>query len=217
MKLIAYVSNLGRYTEGHPLIEPLPLPANVEQTQGCLRRIGVDGKRYEEIHITEYTSSIPSLPACLGEHENLDELNYLAGLLSALEPDELEKFTAAIRHGEYAGAVPDLINLAQNLDCYELLPQVKSYEDYGLYLVDDMRDFTLPQEARHYFDFAAYGECAAINDGGELTPQGYIYNNRSLFTTYYDGETIPSQYRIFVYPPTMKKHLKYHKEKPRVR
>jgi len=217
MELVVYVSSLGRYAEGRPLIEPLSLPATVEAAQSCLRHIGVDGKRYQEIHITEYTSSIPGLSACLSEHENLDELNYLAGLLLDMEPDELEKFTAAIRHGEYAGGAWELINLAQNLDCYELLPQVKSYLDYGLYLLDDMRDFTLPQEARHYFDFAEYGECAAINDGGELTPQGYIYHNGSPFTTYYDGKTIPEQYRIFIYPAPPRERKKHHTEKPRVR
>jgi hypothetical protein len=80
-----------------------------------LLRIGVDGVRYKGFFITEYKTGIPGLCKCLGEHENIDELNYLASLLDDLEEWETEKFTAAVSFGDY-NSVKDLINLAQNLD-----------------------------------------------------------------------------------------------------
>ena len=94
----------------------------------------------------------------------------------------------------------DLINLTYNLGCYDLLPTVKTDEDYGHYLVDTHRDFYLPKTARLYFNYESYGECTAINEGGCYTPQGYIFNNRTPFREIYDGQHIPRQYKVFQYP-----------------
>ena len=38
----------------------------------------------------------------------------------------IKKFEAAVALGEYAGSVKDLINLTQNLDCYDFYPDVKT-------------------------------------------------------------------------------------------
>ena len=199
-EITAYIANLGKYSAGTLTDAALTFPTTTEQVQAALRSIGVDGLRYEEIIITEYAAGVPGLAAALGEYAHLDELNYLAARLDALTPEEREVFAAAVRHGEYAGNLPDLINLTFNLDCYELLPEVKTYEDYGRLLVDTGREFTLAEKARYYFDFAQYGEETAINEGGELTPQGYIFNNRSPGRKVYDGRSVPQEYRVFRYP-----------------
>ncbi len=166
----------------------------------ALSTIGVDGLRYQEIIITECSATIPGLASCLGEYANLDELNYLACRLQGMNPEERTLFTAALCHGEYGGNLRDLINLTYNLNCYTLFPEVKDYEGYGRYLVDSRREFYLPAQARYYFDYAQYGEDTAINEGGELTKQGYIYNNRSPFRKVYDGQNIPKEYQVFRYP-----------------
>ena len=199
-EITAHIANLGKYSAGTLTDAVLTFPTTTEQVQAALRSIGVDGLRYEEIIITEYAASVPGLVAVLGEHAHLDELNYLAARLNALTPEEREVFAAAVRHGEYAGSMQDLINLTYNLDCYELYPEVKTYEDYGRLLVDTGREFTLSENARYYFDFAQYGEETAINEGGELTPQGYIFNNRSPSRKVYDGKNVPWQHRVFQYP-----------------
>ena len=84
------------------------------------------------------------------------------------------------------------------------LPEVTTYEEYGRYLAESQRDFQLPAQAAMYFDYASYGEDSAINEGGELTPQGYIYNNRSDFRDVYDGKNVPEEYRVFKYPMQMR-------------
>lgn len=199
-EITAHIANLGKYGAGTLTDAVLTFPTTTEQVQAALRSIGVDGLRYEETIITEYAARVPGLAAVLGEYAHLDELNYLATRLNALTPEEREVFTAAVRHGEYAGSMQDLINLTYNLDCYELYPEVKTYEDYGRLLVDTGRDFTLSENTRYYFDFAQYGEETAINEGGELTPQGYIFNNRSPSREVYDGKNIPWQHRVFQCP-----------------
>ena len=52
--------------------------------------------------------------------------------------EDRDKFTAAVMLGEHAGSVKDLINLAQNLDCYWIYPTVRSEADYGYYLIDEL-------------------------------------------------------------------------------
>ena len=199
-EITAHIANLGKYNAGTLTDTVLTFPTTTEQVQAALHSIGVDGLRYEEIIITEYSASVPGLAAALGEYVHIDELNYLAARLNVLSPEDREKFAAAVLHGEYGGNLPDLINLTYNLSCYELHPGVKTYEDYGRFLVETRREFYLPQKARYYFDFAQYGEETAINEGGELTPQGYIFNNRSPFVKVYGPADIPQEYRVFQYP-----------------
>ena len=67
-------------------------------------------------------------------NENLDELNHLACLLSELDQGELEKFEAVIDSGEHTSSVADLINLAQNLDCYEFYPGVEDDEPWAAFM-----------------------------------------------------------------------------------
>ena len=50
----AYVTNLGKYNEGRLVGEFLKFPTTTEEVQALLKRIGIDGVRYEEIFITDY-------------------------------------------------------------------------------------------------------------------------------------------------------------------
>lgn len=194
--LEAYISTLGRYTENRPTGEWVSFPTTAEHMKEVFDRIGIDGKNYEEWHFTEYKSDIKGLAEHLGEYEHPDELNYLGKLLAMQFDEDREKFSAAIAHGEYAGSVKDLINLAQNLDCYWLYPDIHNEEEYGHFLIDELNELELPQEAKNYFMYEEYGRDASINDGGEFTGQGYVYNNRNTFTEWYDGKDIPQEYKV---------------------
>lgn len=198
--LEAYVTNLGRYNEGHLDGAYLKLPATTEQVQALLKQIGVDGKRYEEIFITDYETTVAGLHSCLGEHANIDELNYLASLLDELDEGDLEKFEAALSYGEHTGSLQALINLVQNLDCYEYYPGICSEEDLGYYLVDELNALNIPENIRNYFDYEAFGRDASLEDGGVFNDAGYIVDTQSSFIELYDGREIPEEYRIFAYP-----------------
>ena len=199
--LSGYLSNLGAYTEGRPAGEWVTFPTTAGHMKEVFDRIGIDVQNREAWHFTEFQSPIPHLAEKLGEHEHPDELNYLGKLLEMQFDGDREKFAAAIALGDHASSVEELINLAQNLDCYWIYPSVHNEEEYGHYLVDELEEPELPEEAKKYFMYEEYGRDAAINDGGLFTEQGYIYNNQNTFTRWYDGRDVPEEYRVTPAPP----------------
>lgn len=199
--LSGYLSNLGKYTEGRPAGEWVTFPTTAEHLKEVFDRIGIDFKHYEEWHFTEFQSPIPGLAEHLSEYSHPDELNYLGKLLEMQFDDDREKFIAAIEYGDHADSLQDIINLAQNLDCYWIYPSVHNEEEYGRYLVDELEEPELPEEAKKYFMYEEYGRDASINDDGMFTEKGYIYNNRNTFTEWYDGRDVPQEYRVTPQPP----------------
>ena len=199
--LSGYLSNLGKYTEGRPAGEWVTFPTTAEHLKEVFDRIGIDFKHYEEWHFTEFQSPIPGLTEHLSEYSHPDELNYLGKLLEMQFDDDREKFIAAIEYGDHADSLQDIINLAQNLDCYWLYPSVHSEEEYGHYLVDELEEPELSDEVKRYFMYEEYGRDASINDDGMFTEKGYIYNNRNTFTEWYDGRDVPQEYRVTPQPP----------------
>ena len=199
--LSGYLSNLGAYAGGRPAGEWVTFPTTAGHMKEVFDRIGIDVQNREAWHFTEFQSPIPHLAEKLGEHEHPDELNYLGKLLEMQFDDDREKFAAAIALGDHASSVEELINLAQNLDCYWIYPAVHNEEEYGHYLVDELEEPELPEDAKKYFMYEEYGRDAAINDGGLFTEQGYIYNNQNTFTRWYDGRDVPEEYRVTPAPP----------------
>ena len=199
--LSGYLSNLGKYTEGRPAGEWVTFPTTAEHLKEVFDRIGIDFKHYEEWHFTEFQSTIPGLTEHLSEYSHPDELNYLGKLLEMQFDDDREKFIAAIEYGDHADSLQDIINLAQNLDCYWIYPSVHNEEEYGRYLGDELEEPELPEEAKKYFMYEEYGRDASINDDGMFTEKGYIYNNRNTFTEWYDGRDVPEEYRVTPQPP----------------
>ena len=199
--LSGYLSNLGKYTEGRPAGEWVTFPTTAEHLKEVFDRIGIDFKHYEEWHFTEFQSTIPGLTEHLSEYSHPDELNYLGKLLEMQFDDDREKFIAAIEYGDHADSLQDIINLAQNLDCYWIYPSVHNEEEYGHYLVDELEEPELSDEVKRYFMYEEYGRDASINDDGMFTEKGYIYNNRNTFTEWYDGRDVPQEYRVTPQPP----------------
>ena len=199
--LSGYLSNLGNYTEGRPAGEWVTFPTTAANLKEVFDRIGIDFRNYEEWHFTEFQSAVPGLTEHLSEYSHPDELNYLAKLLEMQFDDDREKFVAAMEHGDHTGSLQELINLAQNLDCYWLYPSVHNEEEYGHYLIDELDELELPDEAKKYFMYEEYGRDASINDDGMFTERGYIYNNRNTFTEWYDGRDVPEEYRVTPQPP----------------
>lgn len=202
MMFEAYVTNLGMYPErGVEVGEYLRFPTTIEEVQALFSRIGIDGKRYEEYFITDYQSDVLGLYDHLGEYESLDELNYLAHLLEEMTQDELEKLEAVMDAGEYTGSVKDLINLTQNLDCFEFYHGVKDEEELGRMYILEFEALTVPEHLIDYIDYEAYGRDVRINEDGHFAPGGYVVGDHGSFVEHYHGrEDIPDEQRVFSMP-----------------
>lgn len=199
------ITNLGLYLED-TRYGFLSLPTNQETVQALLAQIRVDGRYYGEIEITDVESRISGLAKCIGAWDSIDALNYLAALINEMDDGELEKFEAAIAYGEYTGSIQDLINLTQNLDCFEYLPGVKDDEDLGRYMVDELDALQVPEHIKPYLDYEYYGRDVRLEDGGNFTDRGYVASTRDSFIEHYNGRDIPEEYRVFAYPTKEAKH-----------
>ena len=194
-----------RFETGEPGGVWLSMPTTKEQLHEAMQRVGSTADNPQDFFINGFmnTEQQPfDVPLPVIQRASVDELNYLGNLLSMQRDEDRDKFTAAVTLGERAGNIKDLINLAQNLDCYWLYPTVQNEEDYGYYLIDELDELELPEEAKKYFMYEDYGRDAAINDGGRFTEQGYIYNNKNTFTEWYNGKEndIPREYRVMSFP-----------------
>lgn len=205
----AFITNLGKYNEGSLVGEWVKFPTTAEEMQKVFERIGIGqkgdfGQLYEEWFITDYDCYVDGLYDKLGEYENLDELNYLASKLDEMSQGEYEQFQAAMEIGDHSGSLQEIINLTENLDCYDVYPDIHDHDDLGRYYIEELDAMQVPEHLRNYIDYEAYGRDIALEEGGEFTDLGYVRDTGSSFHEYYDGEhgSIPEEYRVMTFQDT---------------
>ena len=199
------IDSRSRFETGQPGGVWLPMPTTTEQLHKAMKRIGITAENSQDFFINGFanTEQPPfDVPLSVIQSAGIDELNYFGKLLEMQRDEDRDKFAAAVTLGEYAGSVKDLINLAQNLDCYWIYPTVQDEEAYGHYLIDELDELELPEAAKNYFMYEEYGRDAVKNDGGIFTAQGYIHNNKNTFSEWYSGHEndIPKEYRVMSFP-----------------
>ena len=202
----AFITNLGKYNEGELVGEWVKFPTTAEELKEVFKRIGIGqkddfGQPYEEWFITDYDCYVDGLYDKLGEYENLDELNYLASKLDEMSQGEYEQFQAAMEIGDHSGSLQEIINLTENLDCYDIYPDIHDHDDLGRYYIEELDAMQVPEHLRNYIDYEAYGRDVALEEGGEFTDLGYVRDTGSSFHEYYDGEhgSIPEEYRVMTF------------------
>ena len=199
----AFVTNLGKYNEGELVGEWVKFPTTAEEMQAVFQRIGIGetddfGCVYEEWFITDYDCYVDGLYDKLSEYSNLDELNYLASKLDDMMQYDYDKFCAAVYMGDHTSSIQDLINLTENLDCYDVYPDIEDDEDLGRYYLEEVDASLVPEHLRNYIDYEAYGRDIRFSDGGEYTDFGYVRDTGSNFVEFYNGDRddIPEEYRV---------------------
>ena len=202
----AFITNLGKYNEGELVGEWVKFPTTAEELKEVFKRIGIGqkddfGQPYEEWFITDYDCYVDGLYSKLGEYENLDELNYLASKLDEMSESEYAQFQAGMEMGDHCGSLQEIINLTENLDCYEIYPNIEDYDDLGRYYIDELEVMQIPEHLQNYIDYEAYGRDVAMDENGSFTDQGYVRDTGDRFCEYYDGErgSIPDEYRVMTF------------------
>ena len=202
----AFITNLGKYNEGELVGEWVKFPTNAEEMKEVFKRIGIGqrddfGQPYEEWFITDYDCYVDGLYDKLGEYESLDELNYLASKLDEMSDSEYAQFQAGMEMGDHCGSLQEIINLTENLDCYEIYPHIEDYDDLGRYYIEELDAMQVPEHLQNYIDYEAYGRDVAMDENGSFTDQGYVRDTGDRFCEYYDGErgSIPDEYRVMTF------------------
>ena len=202
----AFITNLGKYNEGELVGEWVKFPTTAEELKEVFKRIGIGqrddfGQPYEEWFITDYDCYVDGLYDKLGEYESLDELNYLASKLDEMSNSEYAQFQAGMEMGDHCGSLQEIINLTENLDCYEIYPNIEDYDDLGRYYIDELEVMQVPEHLQNYIDYEAYGRDVAMDENGSFTDQGYVRDTGDRFCEYYDGErgSIPDEYRVMTF------------------
>jgi len=194
-------------------------PTTKEEMQDTLKIIRIDSEKHGEYYINEFESSIPGLAERLQAGADIDELNYLAVKLAGMDESELEKFCAALEYSVFRDGLADIINTAENLDCFNLQPAFNAAE-YGEFLADMEYDrFGLQIKAleesvnpadrelaayigilEKHFNTEAYGNEQAKEEGGRFTQHGYLTKDKALDETYTSINDIPPEYRVSAPP-----------------
>ena len=203
----AFVTNLGKYNQGDLVGEWVEFPTTGEEMRGVLRRIGIGendefGCPYEEFFISDYDYDMGCLSGKLGEYENLEVINYLAGRLEDLDVWEENVFSAAVDICDDATDAVGLINLSYNLDNYQLLPDVSNDSDLGYYWIEQSGcyDTSGMGSLANYIDYEAFGRDVAMEERGDFTSVGYVYDTGETFVAEFSGdpEDIPDEYRLWL-------------------
>ena len=103
--------------------------------------------------------------------------------------------------GDHTGSIQELINLTENLDCYDIYPDIHDHDDLGRYYIEELDAMQVPEHLRNYIDYEAYGRDIALEESGQFTDLGYVRDTGDSFHEYYDGErgSIPEEYRVMTF------------------
>ena len=150
------------------------------------------------ISITD--SHIGEIGHILRDCESLDELNYLAAKLDELSSDDVANFSVMIEIGKHCDSMEELINLCDNLDCYDFLEEITDYEDLARHYMREnpSLDNNTIDELEDYIDFEQYGREAVKKEKGIFTDNCYVVPNGAEFHSGYVGRTadIPDCYLV---------------------
>ena len=73
-----------------------------------------------------------------------------------MDQNDYAKFQAAMEIGDYTSSLQEIINLTENLDCYDIYPDIHDYDDLGRYYLEELEVSKVPAHLQNYIDYEAY-------------------------------------------------------------
>jgi len=140
----------------------------------ALMRLGVNS--LDECSL--YIEDINRIPSPLHEIINRDfdynSLNRLSRVVSQFSDYEITKLRAV---ADYANAFTayEIAQLAENLDWFHYVPNARTYEACGKYLIMEAGGFK-PEENPEYFDFKRYIDEIICEKNGRFCKGGFAYS-----------------------------------------
>lgn len=89
---LAYIVNLGMLGEGIVKGAWVPFPTTEDKIASALKGIGIDKARYKNFFVAQYVTNIDGLESILPPCPDLNELNFLATIITLMDFEEMETF-----------------------------------------------------------------------------------------------------------------------------
>ena len=151
----------------------LYLPAAKGQIERAMLRSGILDP--EEMCFRFEGSSFPvEIDAALDfRQESIYELNDLALAVSRLSMEAQKKLGVVVEMAEPESA-SQIRRLAENLDQFEFVPEVRTPAEYGRYMIQESGHFEYDENLKGFYDYEKYGLQRMEQETGMLTDKGYI-------------------------------------------
>ena len=197
-----FLDNRAEAQTGGPHGYWLSLPTSAEQVQEALKEIHITADNQQDLFIGGFSAPEGKpleLPEDLIKAASVDELNFLATQLQRLDAVELTELNAAMQSPAKMQTIGQLLDYAENTDCFVLI-NAKDNRSLGEYYLNDSGLFVVPDPWKPAIDTDRLGSFIASEEQGTFTDYGYILRTSDEWQRVHEGQPVPEQYRVMAYP-----------------
>ena len=197
-----FLDNRAEAQTGGPHGYWLSLPTTAEQVQEALKEIHITADNQQDLFIGGFSTPEGKpleLPEDLIRAASVDELNFLAAQLQKLDAVELAELNAAMQSPAKMQTIGQLLDYAENTDCFVLI-NAKDNRSLGEYYLNDSRLFVVPDPWKPAIDTDRLGSFIANEEQGTFTDHGYILRTSNEWQRVHEGQPVPEKYRVMAYP-----------------
>ena len=197
-----FLDNRAEAQTGGPHGYWLSLPTTAEQVQEALKEIHITADNQQDLFIDGFSAPEGKpleLPEDLIKAASVDELNFLAAQLQKLDAVELAELNAAMQSPAKMQTIGQLLDYAENTDCFVLI-NAKDNRSLGEYYLNDSGLFVVPDPWKPAIDTDRLGSFIANEEQGTFTDYGYILRTSDEWQRVHEGQPVPEEYRVMAYP-----------------
>ena len=197
-----FLDNRAEAQTGGPHGYWLSLPTSAEQVQEALKEIHITADNQQDLFIGGFSAPEEKpleLPEDLIKAASVDELNFLAAQLQRLDAVELAELNAAMQSPAKMQTIGQLLDYAENTDCFVLI-NAKDNRSLGEYYLNDSGLFVVPDPWKPAIDTERLGSFIANEEQGTFTDYGYILRTSDKWQRVHEGRPVPEEYRVMAYP-----------------
>ena len=197
-----FLDNRAEAQTGGPHGYWLSLPTTAEQVQEALKEIHITADNQQDLFIGDFSAPEGKpleLPEDLIKAASVDELNFLATQLQRLDAVELTELNAAMQSPAKMQTIGQLLDYAENTDCFVLI-NAKDNRSLGEYYLNDSGLFVVPDPWKPAIDTDRLGSFIASEEQGTFTDYGYILRTSDEWQRVHEGQPVPEEYRVMAYP-----------------
>ena len=197
-----FLDNRAEAQTGGPHGYWLSLPTSAEQVQEALKEIHITADNQQDLFIGGFSAPEGKpleLPEDLIKAASVDELNFLAAQLQKLDTVELAELNAAMQSPAKMQTIGQLLDYAENTDCFVLI-NAKDNRSLGEYYLNDSGLFVVPDPWKPAIDTDRLGSFIANEEQGTFTDYGYILRTSDEWQRVHEGQPVPEEYRVMAYP-----------------